>query len=86
MPNSDATWATIAEIMSSSKFALGVADARAGRGYHPDYDKWAEGDGNASWDYERGRRWAQIAPRTVVLKHNGRVTADAKRWFRKGVL
>ena len=60
---------TADEIMSSPEFALGVADARAGRGYHPDYDGWA--NSNRCWNYERGRQWAQIAPCTVVLKRNG---------------
>ena len=30
---------TIVEIMSGPSFALGVADARAGRGYHRDYER-----------------------------------------------
>ena len=44
--------ATIYEIMSQPTFGLGVADARAGRRYHRDYDLW---DTNGQWGYERGR-------------------------------
>ena len=39
-------------IMSQPTFALGAADARAGRGIHGDYDLW---DISGQWNYERGR-------------------------------
>ncbi|MGO8924950.1 MAG: hypothetical protein ACLQF4_18685 [Xanthobacteraceae bacterium] len=31
---------TVTAIMAAPTFALGVADARAGRRYHRDYDLW----------------------------------------------
>ena len=43
---------TIDEIMLQPTFALGVADARAGRPYHRNYDLWR--DCNLRWSYERG--------------------------------
>jgi hypothetical protein len=70
---------TIHEIMSSWAFALGAADARAGRGYRADYDSWS--DTNDRWNYERGRQWAARAPRTVALKRNGKITDEAVRWY-----
>ena len=65
--------------MESKEFALGVADVRAGRDYHPDYEIWAKD--NRSWNYERGRHWACVAPRNLALKRNGSVTAEAKKWW-----
>jgi hypothetical protein len=71
---------TILEIMSDPKFALGVADARAGRGFPADYDRWSSG----AWSYERGRAWALLTPRSVALKaKNGEVAAEALLWFRR---
>jgi hypothetical protein len=70
---------TIARIMADPKFALGVADARAGRGYPANYDTWREGQ----WSYERGRQWAQIAPRSLPLKMDGQINPRALLWFRK---
>jgi hypothetical protein len=75
---------TVREIMSSREFALGVADARAGRPYCRDYDRWQ--DSNARWNYERGRQWAREAPRSVVLKQDGKVTGAAMRWYTEHVL
>jgi hypothetical protein len=69
---------SIEEIMSSAEFALGVADARAGRPYRTSYQAWPT---NAQWFYERGRQWAQQAPRTVALKRNGKLTTEAVRWY-----
>jgi hypothetical protein len=66
---------TVLEIMSAPEFALGVADARAGRPYRPSYDAWS--NTNMKWNYERGRQWGRLAPRTVVLKRGGKVTAEA---------
>ena len=54
--------ATLRKIMNDPKFAQGAADVRAGRGYPLDYDTWKET--NDMWAYERGRQWAQIAPRS----------------------
>jgi len=70
---------TVVEIMSRPTFALGVADARAGRPYHRDYDLWR--DCNLRWSYERGRQWAAVAPRDVPLKRNGKINPEAVSWF-----
>ena len=72
---------TITSVMSTPKFALGVADVRAGRPHRSDYDTW---DADPQWDYERGRQWASVAPRNVVLKRGSRITAEALRWFVRG--
>jgi hypothetical protein len=69
---------TIAAIMRRATFELGVADARAGRGFHRDFDLW---QGNAQWSYERGRAWAVLTPKTVALKINGKITPQAIAWF-----
>lgn len=65
---------TIDEVMASPLFERGVKDARAGRGFPADYDTWND----KLWAYERGRQWANGAPRHVKLK-----TPEAKKWFRK---
>jgi hypothetical protein len=69
---------TARRIMSAPTFALGVADARAGRGIHRDYDRW---DTNGQWNYERGRAWATLAPRHVVLRQGGEISAEALAWY-----
>ena len=66
-------------IMSQPAFALGAADARAGRGTHRDYDLW---DTNGQWSYERGRAWATLTPRHVQLRRAGKITAEALAWFK----
>jgi len=70
--------ATIHEVMSQPRFALGVADARIGRPVHRDYDVWHV---NGQWAYERGRMWAVLTPRHVPLKRNRRINPDAMAWF-----
>jgi len=67
---------TLPEVMNDPKFALGVADARAGRGYPAGYDSWADD----LWAYERGRQWAQIAPRSVPLKIHRKLNPQALRY------
>jgi len=74
---------TVIEIMSGPSFALGVADARAGRRYHRDYDLW---NTNTQWIYERGRMWAALAPRDVPLKHNGRLSPAAVRLYNAAII
>ena len=74
---------TIAEIMNAPEFALGVADARAGRPMHQAFDAW---DGNRQWNYERGRQWARLAPGSVMLKRNGKVTPQAIRHYTEDIL
>ena len=70
---------TIQEIMDQPQFTLGVADARAGRPYHRDYDVW---NGNGQWGYERGRLWATLAPRDMAIKlGNGKINPDAVLYY-----
>ena len=71
---------TAAWIMSQPQFALGVADARAGWGFHPAYDTWGT---DAQWQYERGRQWARLTPTSVALKRNGKISAQALAWFER---
>jgi hypothetical protein len=72
------TAVAIPAIMERVTFALGVADARAGRGSHPDFDLWKTND---QWSYERGRAWAVLTPRHIKLKRNGRIRVEAITWF-----
>lgn len=65
--------------MASPLFERGVTDARNSRGYPADYDTWKDGE----WAYERGRQWVRVAPRSVKLRINGKVTAEAITWFKK---
>ena len=69
--------------MSSHTFALGVADARAGRSMHKEYDHWHT---NAQWNYERGRCWARVAPHHIKLRRDGKVTRDAIRYFSRDII
>ncbi len=69
---------TSAEIMSAPTFGLGVADVRAERPYHRDYDLW---DTNGQWGYERGRAWARLAPTHVPLRIKGRLNPAALRFY-----
>jgi hypothetical protein len=71
----------IETIMASPRFAQGVDDVLAGRGFPPDYDKWSHDD--KLWAYERGRMWGRLTPHRIVLKRNGKVTTEAIRWYRK---
>jgi hypothetical protein len=75
--------ATVEEIMSSPTFTLGVADVRAGRGYHSAYASWVTND---QWAYERGRQWAAVTPRSVALKRDGKVTSAAKGWYHDDII
>jgi hypothetical protein len=74
---------TIDRIMRTREFELGVIDARAERGYRTAYAVW---DIDRQWAYERGRAWGVLAPRSVALKRNGRLTTEAKRWFTAEIL
>jgi hypothetical protein len=65
-------------IMSQPEFSAGVADARAGRSTRPAYDDWGV---NEQWNYERGRLWARLTPRTIPLKISGQISPEALRWF-----
>ena len=68
---------SIAEIMASPLFERGVKDARAGRGFPPDYDILED----KLWAYERGRQWARLAPRSLPLKVNGKLNPQALRHY-----
>ena len=74
---------TIEAIMASREFAMLVTDARAKRGYPRDVDTWHSND---LWNYERGRQWAALAPRSVALKRGGKLTAAAKSWYRDEII
>jgi hypothetical protein len=65
---------TVRAIMGDPAFALGVADVRAGRPPHLDYDLW---ETNRQWVYERGRAWGVLASRTIPLRRNGKITSEA---------
>jgi hypothetical protein len=66
--------------MAQPTFALGVADARAGRGIHADYELWKAND---QWGYERGRQFGVLAPRSVPVKLNGKINRAALTLFIK---
>jgi hypothetical protein len=74
---------TIEEVMSSPYFVLGAADQRAGRGYRDAYATWKGGD---QWNYERGRAWAVLAPRSVALKRDGKLNPAAVVYFHKDII
>jgi hypothetical protein len=64
-------------IMSQPQFEYGVNDKRAGRGRRLAYDTWSV---DAQWNYERGRVWATLAPRSIPLKlPGGRLNPAAVR-------
>jgi len=69
---------TIRQIMSHRLFEIGVRDARAGRPFARNYDRW---DGDEQWAYDRGRQWAAAVPKSVPLKRDGRVTREAEAWY-----
>jgi hypothetical protein len=61
-------------IMARKAFRLGFEDQRAGR--KPRYDE--EQSTNDSWDYERGRQFAIVAPAKMLVMtdmSDGRVAA-----------
>jgi hypothetical protein len=72
---------SVAEIMGSPKFALGVQDVRAGRGFCRDYDGWEST--NDRWLYECADNGRGFVPRTIPLKIDGRIAPEALRLFRK---
>jgi hypothetical protein len=71
---------TIHAIMATPEFAVGVADVRRGRPHRDAYQAWHT---NAQWNYERGRQWARLVPPSIILKRDGRVTAEALSWGRR---
>ena len=72
------TLTTFQAIMQRVTFALGVADARAGRPFHRDTDLWHPND---AWAYERGRLWATLVSRHVPLKIGGKINPEAVRLY-----
>jgi hypothetical protein len=69
--------ATLEWVMNKPEFALGVLDQRAGRGYRAAYATWGV---NEQWNYERGRAWATVAPRSVPLKVGKRLNPAALKY------
>jgi hypothetical protein len=69
---------SVQTVMRCRAFAAGAKDARAGLAFRSDYDRWQVND---QWNYERGRAWATLAPRNVLLKRNGKLNPLAVRWF-----
>src|ERR1700751_179464 len=69
---------TIRQIMSHPLFEIGVRDARAGRPFNKNYDRW---NGDEQWSYDRGRQWGVAVPRSVPLKRDGRITNEAVVWY-----
>jgi hypothetical protein len=66
--------------MRTPHFTFGAEDARAGRPFRADYEKWG---GNAQWNYERGRQWAMLVPPRVALKKpGGELSPTAIHWFK----
>jgi hypothetical protein len=65
-------------IMRRPEFALGVNDARVGRPLRSDYDNW---DTNRQWNYERGRAFATLAPRHMLLRIDGKLNPAALALF-----
>jgi hypothetical protein len=63
---------TVRRIMASREFERGAADVRAGR--KPDFE-------TDSWDYERGRQWATMAPPDMPIKVGKRVNPSAMLIF-----
>jgi hypothetical protein len=67
----DVTPVSTRGIFKSKEFRAGVEDVRSGR--LPRFDDPIA----ASWDYERGRQWASLAPMRMPLKIRGKVNTEA---------
>jgi hypothetical protein len=75
---------SVETIMRTQCFALGVADMRAGKAPRREYERWCPDD---QWDYERGRQWAALAPRSVPLRRKGgKLNPVAVKLFSRGIL
>jgi len=66
---------SVTAILASKEFAEGVRDVRLGR--PPRYDDPVA----SSWNYERGRQWALLAPLSMPLKIGGKVNREAAFLF-----
>jgi hypothetical protein len=67
--------------MSSSAFALGVHDVRAGLPLRDIHSQFV-----SQWAYERGRAWAVVAPRTMPLFVNGKLNPEARKIAKDAIL
>ena len=65
-------------IMQSADFWIGVADVRLGRP--------ADFDENDSWNYERGRQWALIAPASMPLRIGGKLNREALKLLERAFI
>jgi hypothetical protein len=59
-------------IMSSRRFASGLAAIRGGKPFDPDIDDWG---------YERGRLFGAIAPLDMLLRIDGKLNPNAISLF-----
>jgi hypothetical protein len=76
---------TAKAIMRTAAFLAGVDDVRNGR--PPNYETFNFSAGeddldakekiNAHWNYERGRQWASLAPRSMLVKVDGALNPKA---------
>jgi hypothetical protein len=82
VPQLPTTATTIESVMRSAAFKRGVADVRLNRPPSFDSDHQSE---DSEWDYERGRLWAIIAPRTMPITQSGRLHKPAVALFRKAI-
>ena len=64
---------SVESIMESSAFALGVRDVRNGTPPRV-FPGW---DIDWQWNYERGRAWATVAPRTMPVRIRGKLNRAA---------
>ena len=76
MSNARTVGATALTIMRTREFQLGVEHRRAGV---PPLE-------TDSWEYERGRIWATLAPASMPLRINGRINPKALALFRAATL
>jgi len=78
---------TIRKIMSSPEFMIGFAHVRAGKrfdcwiGLKPTVKNDRRSVAGRAWDYERGRIFGCLAPRSMTLTINGRLNPAAVALF-----
>jgi hypothetical protein len=85
MTNALSQFTTTEWIMQTADFAHGVADKRSGR--PPAYEAYnffqgeteeaADAKIDGLWNYERGRQWACLAPRSMPLRIDGKLNPKA---------
>jgi hypothetical protein len=81
---------SLESIMRTPAFVRGVADKRAG--HPPCYDAYmfcqddiyavTRDAINGHWNYERGRQWAALAPMSMPLMVDGRLSLKAVALYR----